>query len=35
MSIELQSDLRQTQTQTLSPHLQQAVRLLQMSSLDF
>jgi RNA polymerase sigma-54 factor len=33
--IELRGSTEQRQTQTLSPRLQQAVRLLQMSSLDF
>jgi RNA polymerase sigma-54 factor len=37
MGLALRNDLRssQTQTQTLSPRLQRAVQLLQMSSLDF
>lgn len=34
-SIDIRAYQRQTQTQTLSPRLQHAVRLLQMSSLDF
>jgi RNA polymerase sigma-54 factor len=34
-SMILRADHRQSQTQTLSPRLQHAVRLLQMSSLDF
>lgn len=34
-SIDIRAHQRQTQSQTLSPRLQHAVRLLQMSSLDF
>src|SRR5437868_2978023 len=34
-SLDIRTEHRQTQAQTLSPRLQHAVRLLQMSSLDF
>lgn len=35
IQMDFRADQRQTQSQTLSPRLQHAVRLLQMSSLDF